>query len=221
MKAMILAAGRGERLHPLTETMPKPMIPISSEPIIAHQIRWLHRAGITEIVINLHHLGEQIERYLGNGGDLGVRITYCHEDELLDTGGGIVNALPHLGPDPFIVLNGDIWTNYPFKQLLGLTPHTSHLVLIPKPDYRELGDFYLEGDFVRRGDDADNDLVFCGIAVLTEATFEHAPTGVFSIARDVYLERLHHNEITGEIFTGTWFDMGTHQQLKALRRFCL
>ena len=216
MKAMILAAGKGKRLRPLTETMPKPMIPIASEPLIVHQIRWLRHAGISEIVINLHHLGEQIEKKLGRGTDLGVRITYCHEEKLLDTGGAIVNALPYLLPGPFLVLNGDIWTNYPFKRLVQQTPDTTHLVLTPKPSHLESGDFYLEGNLVRRGD--KNDLVFCGIGVLTENILRHAPDGIFSITKDIYFKRLSNAEITGEIYTGAWFDIGSPDQLKAVRR---
>ena len=219
MKAMILAAGHGKRLQPLTETMPKPMIPIASEPLIVHQIRWLRHAGISEIVINLHHLGAQIENKLGRGADLGVHITYCHEEELLGTGGAIVNALPFLLPGPFMVLNGDIWTNYPFKQLVQSPPVTTHLVLTPKPNHRESGDFCLEDNLVRRSE--KNDLVFCGIGVLTEEILSHAPDNIFSITQDLYFKRLSHNEITGEIYEGTWFDIGSHDQLKAVRRLYL
>ena len=219
MKAMILAAGYGKRLRPLTDMMPKPMIPIASEPLIVHQIRWLRHAGITEIVVNLHHLGDQIEKKLGHGTDLGVHITYCHEEELLDTGGAIANALPYLLPGPFLVLNGDIWTNYPFKQLVQRAADTTHLVLTPTPSHRESGDFCLEGNLVRRGD--NNDLVFCGIGVLTEDILRDAPLGIFSITQDVYFKRLRYDEITGEVYVGTWFDIGSHDQLKAVRRLYL
>ena len=219
MKAMILAAGHGKRLRPLTEAMPKPMIPIASEPLIVHQIRWLRHAGISEIVINLHHLGAQIENKLGRGADLGVHITYCHEEELLGTGGAIVKALPFLLPGPFMVLNGDIWTSYPFKQLVQSPPETTHLVLTPKPNHRESGDFYLEDNLVRRSE--KNDLVFCGISVLTEEILGHAPDDIFSITQDLYFKRLSHDEITGEIYEGTWFDIGSHDQLKAVRRLYL
>ena len=174
---MILAAGRGERLRPLTERVPKPLLPVGGEPLIVHQIRWLHRAGIKEIVINLHHLGAQIERTLGSGADLGVRIRYSPEPELLDTGGGVYSALPHLSPGPFVVLNGDIWTNYRFADLGQTRPHKAHLVLTPKPARRERADFHIERDAgisrVRRG--PGDDLTYCGIAVLDEALFAFAP----------------------------------------------
>ncbi|MCB1683719.1 MAG: NTP transferase domain-containing protein, partial [Pseudomonadales bacterium] len=108
MKAMILAAGRGERLRPLTDQTPKPMLRVHGRPLLEHQIEWLKAAGITDLVINLHHLGAQIENYFGDGERFGVRIRYSHESELLDTGGGILNALPLLGSEPFLVMNGDI-----------------------------------------------------------------------------------------------------------------
>ena len=221
MKAMILAAGRGERLLPLTESIPKPLIPISSEPIIVHQIRWLHRAGIKEIVINLHHLRDQIIDRLGSGGDLGVRIQYIHEDTLLDTGGGVKNALPLLGNEPFLVLNGDIWTNFPFRQLTSISPKAAHLILVNKPSNRSQGDFYLEDEFVRRGINETNNLVFSGIAVVSANAFSNCSKRIFSIAKDVYFPLSKNNAITGEIFDGTWFDIGTHAQLKAVRRIYL
>lgn len=214
---MILAAGRGTRLAPLTETMPKPMIPITSEPLIVHQLRWLHRAGIRDVVINLHHLGEQIERHLGRGGDFGVRIRYSREEELLDTGGGIARALPMLAPGPFLVLNGDVWTNFPFRTLTGRSPSRAHLVLTPAVPGQP-GDFRLDGGRARRGD--GNDLTFCGIAVLDEAIFEGAPGGAFSM-RDLYFEAAANGALEGERFDGTWIDIGTHEALKHVRRINL
>ena len=117
MKAMILAAGRGERLKPLTDQTPKPMLEVGGKPLIAHQIAWLSAAGINEIVINLHHLGDQIESFCGDGTQFGVSIRYSREAVLLETAGGIVNALPLLGERPFVLLNGDVFTDFPFGQL--------------------------------------------------------------------------------------------------------
>ena len=221
MKAMILAAGRGTRLAPLTEAMPKPMIPIASEPLIVHQLRWLHRAGIRDVVINLHHLGEQIRDHIGRGGDFGVRVQYSVEEELLETGGGILKALPMLGPEPFLVLNGDVWTNYPFRELSELAPQLAHLVLTPTPE-GQAGDFRLEGDSVRRdADDPDaRDLTFCGIAVLREAIFQDAPSGPFSM-RDLYFRAAAEGRLEGERFDGLWVDIGTHDQLRRVRRINL
>lgn len=212
---MILAAGRGERLRPLTDTMPKPMIPISSEPLIVHQLRWLRRAGIKEVVVNLHHLGEQIEAYVGSGRDLGVTVQYSHERELLDTGGGIANARSLLGDAPFLILNGDIWTNYSFRQLLEVAPASAHVVLTPKPPHREAADFHMDGDHVRRG--AANDLVYCGISVLSWQLFDAAPQAPFSL-RDLLFRAVAAGTLHGELFDGTWIDIGSHDQLKAVRR---
>ena len=221
MKAMILAAGRGERLKPLTERIPKPMIPIGSEPLIVHQLRWLHRAGIRDVVINVHHLGEQVERGLGGGADQGVRIRYSREEHLLNTGGGVKKALPLLEPGPFLVLNGDIWTNYPFRQLVDKRPQQAHLVLTPKPQHLVHGDFRLEGALVRReAPRVLNDLTFCGFGVLSAALFENSPDGAFSLA-DLYFRAAAAGELRGERFEGAWIDIGTPEQLKRVRRLTL
>ena len=215
---MILAAGRGERLRPLTERIPKPLIPIGSEPLIVHQLRWLHRAGIREVVINLHHLGDQIERTLGAGNDLGVRIHYSVEERLLDTGGGIKNALPVLGDEPFVLLNGDIWTSYRFANLVGVRPRLAHLVLTPTPPEKTRADFHLAGGRVRRG--AGNDLTYCGIAVITKALFAGAPDGPFSLTQPLF-EAAANGDLEGEVFDGAWIDIGTPDQLKRVRRLTL
>ena len=218
MKAMILAAGRGERLAPLTERIPKPMISVAGEPLLVHQVRWLRRAGIRDVVVNVHHLGEQIEQRLGDGTDLGVRILYSRERTLLDTGGGVKKALPHLGPGPFVVLNGDIWTNYPFRSLLGLRPAKAHLVLTPTPPHRPRADFHLDRGRVRRG--CGDDLTYCGIAVLDAALFTSSPAGAFSLA-DLFFAAAAEGSVSGEVFAGTWIDIGTPDQLKRVRRLTL
>ena len=219
MRAMILAAGRGERLRPLTERLPKPLIPLAGAPLIVHQLRWLHRAGIRDVVVNLHHLGEAIQQELGTGIDLGVRIHYRREPELLDTGGGIKNALPDLLPGPFVLLNGDIWTNYRFRDLIDVHPAKAHLVLTPTPAHKDRADFHLEATGgaarVRRG--AGSDLTYCGIAVLDESLFADAPDGAFPLT-DLLFRAADAGEMTGEIFAGTWIDIGTHGQLKRARR---
>ena len=220
MRAMILAAGRGDRLRPLTERIPKPLIPVAGEPLIVHQLRWLHRAGIRDVVINLHHLGEAIERALGTGRDLGVRIHYSHESELLlDTGGGIKRALPALGPGPFVVLNGDIWTNYAFRDLTHVQPDKAHLVLTPTPAHKDQADFFLDTTtataLVRRGN--DNNLTYCGIAVVAESLFDDSPDGPFSLTAPLF-KAVAAGEVTGEIFNGTWIDIGTPEELKRARR---
>lgn len=218
MKAMILAAGRGERLLPLTEKTPKPMIPIKGEPLMVHQIQWLRSAGINEVVVNVHHLADQIENHIGDGRDLGVTVQYSREETLLDTGGGIAAALPLLGDSPFLVLNGDIWTSYPFEQLVDRTPSAGHLVLTSKPKHRETADFALVDGHVERHGDSNDDLVFCGIAILNPILFADAPTGPFNVARELYFAAANSGHITGEQFKGTWFDIGTSDGLRAVRQ---
>ena len=216
---MILAAGRGERLRPLTDVLPKPLIPIGGAPLIGHQLRWLRRAGIREVVINLHHLGDKIAAQLGDGRDLGVRIAYSPEAALLDTGGGVRAALPLLGQAPFVLLNGDIWTNYPFRGLVGRCPEAAHVVLTPRPEHRPTGDFSLHGGHAQRHGDYRDDLVFCGIAVVHPRLFRGAPDGPFNIAWELYFAAARAGRLTGERFDGAWFDIGSPDQLKAARRF--
>ena len=157
MKAMILAAGRGARLKPLTDRRPKPMMEVGGAPLIGHQLRWLAGAGVKEAIINLHHLGEQIETYVGDGAAHGLAVAYSREPVLLDTGGGVVKALPWLGDEPFWLLNGDIYTDFPFRQFAKtLKPERlAHLLLTPTPAFRPSGDFeWVPGRF-RQNDGSD------------------------------------------------------------------
>ncbi len=211
MKAMILAAGRGERLRPMTDSTPKPLLEVAGVPLIVHQIRWLTAAGISELVINLHHLGEQIEQTLGSGDRFGINIHYSREAELLETGGGVVNALPLLGSDPFVILNGDIYTDFPLTDLrLNLAPDAElHLLLTPKPDFREVGDFtYAKGRVIARGDD----YVYCGIAVLRPEIFADQEVTAFSL-RDTFFSAVTRGAVSAQIWQGYWTDIGSLEQL--------
>ena len=214
-KAMILAAGRGARLRPLTDRTPKPLLPINGEPLLRHQLRWLRRGGVREVVINLWHLGGLIEAAIGDGRELGLRVRYSREAEPLDTGGGVKKALPGLLPGPFLVLNGDIWTDYPFERLLAVRPVAAHLVLTAKPRHRPAADFHLRHGRVRR-DPRQDDLTFCGIAMLAEALFADAPEGAFSL-RELYFRAAAAGELSGERFDGEWADIGTPEQLRRVR----
>jgi N-acetyl-alpha-D-muramate 1-phosphate uridylyltransferase len=216
MKAMILAAGRGERLRPLTDRMPKPLMDVGGEPLLAHQLRWLAAAGFREVVVNLHHLGEQIADRFGDGSAWGMQIRYSREARLLETGGGIVNALPLLGPDPFLLLNGDIFTDLPLTALpAGLERGTeAHLVVTPRPPFRERGDFDVAGGRVTaRGDG----YVYCGIAVLDPAALAGRRVEPFSL-RDVYFELIDRQALAAQIWDGYWTDIGSIEQLEAVRR---
>ncbi|MYD44178.1 MAG: nucleotidyltransferase family protein [Gammaproteobacteria bacterium] len=221
MKAMILAAGRGTRLRPLTEKIPKPMIPISSEPLIVHQLRWLKRAGIVDVVINLHHFADQIRGHLGSGRQFGVRISYSEEEALLETGGGIVNALELLGDEEFVVLNGDIWTAYRFQRTVQDLAATMHLILVPKPPHRDHGDFALAGvHALRHEDPLERPYVYSGIAFVKPEVLRDEPLRAFSLNEVMFRESAA-RRVTGELFDGIWHDIGTHEQLKVVRRLML
>lgn len=215
---MILAAGKGTRLLPLTETTPKPMILINSEPLIVHQIRWLKRAGIRDIVVNVHHLADQIESCLGSGRHLGVRVTLSHEPTLLETGGGIAHALKYLGSDPFIVLNGDVWTNYRFRSLACASTEFAHLVLRPIDATSCSRDFALTRKVVSRQRDVTGHThTFCGISLLHPRIFDAGLSGAFSLTRDLLFSLTKKNRVTGESFDGTWVDVGSPEGLKRAR----
>jgi len=213
MKAMILAAGRGERLRPLTDHTPKPMVAVHDRPLLAHQIEWLSRAHIKELVINLHHLGEQIEAHFGDGATFEVSITYSREKTLLDTGGGIVNALPLLGSAPFLILNGDIFTDFPFTDLAPIPDWADiHLVVTPKPDFREQGDFDFSDDRITaRGDG----YVYCGIAVLRPEIFAADRAEPFSL-RDRFFSAIEAGTVSAQVWEGYWIDIGSQAQLDAV-----
>ena len=215
MKAMILAAGLGTRLLPLTRTLPKPLFELAGKPLIRHQIDWLKASGITKIVINLHHLGEKIEAHLGDGKGLGVHIQYSRESELLDTGGGIVNALPLLGDAPFVLMLGDIWC--PEIEFPNALPPASlaHLILCPMHGKRSYGDFDLVGNRVVRT--SHRPFIFTGVALLHPALFDKCSNGPFSMTRDLLFHRLDSGEVSGEPYEGDWVDIGSLESLSALR----
>ena len=216
MKAMILAAGLGTRLLPITKTCPKPLVEVAGKPLLEHQISWLQAAGIEELVINLHHLGDMIEAHIGDGSRFGVRVTYSREQTLLDSGGGIAKALPLLGREPFIWINGDIWC--PEVVFPDALPRASlaHLILCPMQGRRDYGDFDLVRQTVTRG--AQRPFIFTGVALLDPALFDGYPAGPFSITRDLLFHRLGRDQVTGEIFGGDWADVGSLESLCALRK---
>lgn len=214
---MILAAGLGTRLRPLTDSIPKPLIEIRGTPLIVHQIGWLRDAGIKDLVINVHHLADQLIDQLGTGTHLGVQITFSRELELLNTGGGIVNALSHLGPHPFLLMNGDVWTNYPFTQLVRHQTTHAHLVLTPVK-YESNRDFTLDGKNVQRFEDLTrHDLTYSGIAVLNPRVFQEREAKPFSLTKDLIFTLIQQQKVTGEIFDGDWIDIGSPNSLSRLR----
>ena len=211
MKAMILAAGKGERMRPLTLTTPKPLVRAGGIPLIEYHLKALAIAGFTEIVINHAWLGQQIENYLGDGSQYGVRIHYSPEGEPLETGGGIFRALPLLGDDAFLVVNGDIWTDYDFSVLNRPIDGLAHLVLADNPAHHPAGDFSLRDGLVRDGQADDATLTYSGIAVLHPQLFKNCSAGAFKLA-PLLRAAMTQGQVTGERLNGLWVDVGTHER---------
>ena len=212
MKAMILAAGKGERMRPLTLTTPKPLVRAGGVPLIEYHLRALAAAGFDEIVINHAWLGQQIEDYLGDGSRYGVHIQYSPEGEPLETGGGIFRALPLLGDEAFVVVNGDIWTDYDFSVLHQPIVGLAHLVLANNPDHHPAGDFQLIDGQVRDGQADAPTLTYSGIAVLHPQLFEGCSAGAFKLA-PLLRSAMASGQVSGERLNGQWVDVGTHERL--------
>jgi MurNAc alpha-1-phosphate uridylyltransferase len=214
MKAMILAAGRGERMRPLTDQVPKPLLEVAGKSLIQYHIEALRDAGFHELVINYAWLGEQIVASLGDGARFGVDILYSPEPEgALETGGGIHNALSLLGDDAFLVVNGDIWTDYSCTRLNHPPEHLAHLVLVDNPSHHRQGDFSLDNGYVTDGGEAA--LTFSGIGLYRPEFFANCSPGVFPLA-PLLRAAMHSRHVTGEHYTGRWTDVGTQQRLAAL-----
>jgi MurNAc alpha-1-phosphate uridylyltransferase len=214
--AMILAAGRGERMRPLTDTIPKPLLDVRGETLIERHVRACANAGIRRIVINLWWLGAQIRDRLGDGSRYGVEIIYSEEAPApLETAGGLVRALPLLGAGPFIVVNGDIYTDYPLARLqLGMDAD-AHLVLVPNPPQHESGDFGLAGARVLA--EAAQRYTFAGIAIYRRAMFESCADGVRPL-KPLLVRAIERGCCSGELYQGLWEDVGTPGRLAALNR---
>lgn len=222
MKAMILAAGRGERMRPLTDTCPKPLLEAGGEPLIGHHLKRLQRAGITDVVINRAHLGHLIEARLGDGTAYGLSIAYSPESQALETAGGIRTALPLLGHDPFIVINGDVFADVDLADLslrartLSARGDLAHLVLVNNPPHHPTGDFHLEGTRVLST--GQPMLTFSGIGAYHPDLFaglnvnQRAPLG--PLLRKAMTE----GRISGQHHTGMWMDIGTPERLAELDR---
>ncbi len=225
MKAMILAAGRGERMRPLTDKMPKPLLEVAGKPLIVHHIESMVAAGIDDIVINHAYLGMQIVDALGNGSQYGANIEYSAEQEPLETGGGILQALPLLGDEPFIICNGDIWTDYPFARLLDCQLDLAHLVMVENPGHHTQGDFFLRDNgqvclktvtgipLKGKGKNA----TYAGISVLDPRLFTGSTEQSFAL-RVPLLAAMAEGRISGEFYSGSWVDVGTPQRLQQLEQ---
>lgn len=211
MRAMILAAGRGERLRPLTDEIPKSLIEVRGESLLERHLENVRSAGIETVVINLGWLGDKIVERVGSGKRYGLEVLYSQEgDNILETGGGIHKALPMLGADPFLVVNADIYTDMPVPDMQLADDHLGHLVMVPTPDYREHGDFDIEAGLVRNGDKAA--YTFSGVAIYRPEFFDGCEAGRFPLA-PMLREAADHRALSGSFYQGIWADVGTPERL--------
>ena len=225
-KAMILAAGLGKRMRPLTEHTPKPLLMAGGKPLIVWQIERLRDAGFTELVINHAHLGQRVEDFLGDGARLGVHIAWSREPEPLETAGGIATALEHLGNAPFLVTNGDVYVEYDYarlapvlKDMVDKPKHLAHLVLVDNPPHNPVGDFVLrDGQVVANSPltTRNSQLTFSGIGCYRPELFAGIAPLTKAPLAPLLRTAMANGQVTGEHFTGRWEDVGTPQRLTAL-----
>jgi MurNAc alpha-1-phosphate uridylyltransferase len=220
MRAMILAAGRGERMRPLTDTCPKPLLPVGGRPLIAWHLDALAAAGIREIVINHAHLGSMIEQALGDGTRWGVSIAYSREPRALETAGGIANALPLLGETPFLVVNGDVWCDFDFRRCATIAAQmsASHLlawcVLVDNPAHHPEGDFGVDRGMLSL--DAQPRRTFSGIGIYAPRLFESIPPGCSAALAPLLRQAISLGRAGAEYHFGRWVDVGTVERLGEL-----
>ncbi|MEW6444833.1 MAG: N-acetylmuramate alpha-1-phosphate uridylyltransferase MurU [Pseudomonadota bacterium] len=215
MKAMILAAGKGERMRPLTYETPKPLLSAGGKPLIVHHIEQLADSGFREIVINTAHLGAKIHATLRTGSRWGVRISYSHEGlSGLETAGGMNRALPLLGKQPFLTINADIWTDYPLEKLKFPITGLAHLVLTRNPEHNPQGDFFISpSGVIENSGEAMH--TYTGIAVLSPSIFDKLPIGTAKLA-PLLRNAASKEKVSGELYLGAWDDIGTPERLEAL-----
>jgi MurNAc alpha-1-phosphate uridylyltransferase len=218
MKAMILAAGRGERMRPLTDATPKPLLVAGGKPLIVWHLERLAACGFREVIVNHAHLGGKIEAALGDGGAFGLSIRYSPEPPgALETAGGIARALPLLGGDPFLVVNGDIWCDWDFRRAYTLSDRLAHLVLVDNPLRHAAGDFCLDGETVRYAADRVGPThTYAGIGVFSPGFFAGVPDGTVRKLRPLLDAAIARRALTGERHAGRWIDVGTPERLARL-----
>ena len=214
MKAMILAAGRGERMRPLTDHTPKPLLTVGGKPLIVWHLERLAKAGFKEVVINHAHLGEQIEEVLGDGSVWGLTIQYSPETIALETAGGIANTLPLLGEAPFLVVNGDVFTEIDFGALQLLSPNLAHLVMVDNPPQHPDGDFVLDSGKV--ADQGNQKFTFSGVGIYHPALFVDVEQGQAAKLAPLLRLAMAKGLVTGEYYQGVWHDIGTPERLSFL-----
>ena len=216
--AMILAAGRGERMRPLTDHTPKPLLDVAGQPLIAHTLHRLARAGCERVVINCAHLGEQLPAALGNGERFQLDIRYSHEGEALETAGGIIHAMPLIDADQFVVINGDVWCDHPLKTLFDteLSHDLAHLVMVDNPPQHPNGDFALQDARLQAKPDPQSvGYTYSGIGLYASEMFKGYCEG-FRPLRPLLDKAMLENRVSGEHYHGEWRDIGTPERLAAL-----
>ncbi|MGC4028338.1 MAG: nucleotidyltransferase family protein [Steroidobacteraceae bacterium] len=216
MKAMLLAAGRGERMRPLTDTTPKPLLEAGGQPLVAWHLQRLAQAGITDIVINLSWLGEQIAQRLGDGSAYGVAIAYSREPwPALETGGGLRQALPLLGSEPFLLVNGDVFTDIDFRGIALRSGDLAQLVLVPNPAHHPQGDFWLDAAGRVVAQATGERLTYSGVAIIDPALLADSEPGRFPLL-PLLLSARDSGRLGGQKHSGRWLDIGTPQRLAEL-----
>jgi N-acetyl-alpha-D-muramate 1-phosphate uridylyltransferase len=214
-RAMLLAAGRGERMRPLTDKVPKPLLPVRGKPLIVHHLERLASSGVREVVINVAWLGERIRAALGDGSAFGLSIRYSEEGaQALETGGGIFQALPWLGSEPFLVVNGDVFTDFDFGALSIGPEALAHLVLVPNPVQHPQGDFGLDDG--RVGETGSTRWTYSGIGLYRAQLFDGCQPGRFPLL-PLLRRAIAAGRLSGEIYRGGWSDVGTVERLAALQ----
>lgn len=216
MIAMILAAGRGERLRPLTDEVPKALVEVNGQSLLERHLETVRDAGIRSVIINLGWLGEKIVERIGSGKRYGIEVVYSPEgNNVLETGGGIHKALPMLGDEPFLVMNADIVTDMPIPDIELDADHLGHLVMVPTPDYRDCGDFELRDGLVRN--DIAAMLTFSGVAIYRRELLDGCEAGRFPLA-PILREAADAKRLSGALYKGMWADAGTPERLAAIRQ---
>lgn len=218
---MILAAGLGKRMQPLTANLPKPLLQVGGKSLIERQIDRLKDAGVTEFVINHFYLGQMIEEHLGDGSALGVKIIYSREPIQLETAGGIIKSLPKLQDESFIVVNSDVWSDFDFSSLQPVdgVDRLAHLVLVRNAEHNPLGDFHID-DRGRVHEDPDAEggkLTFSGISVMHRNLFAGLPIQPMSVI-PLLQQAMSENKVSGEIHSGVWVDVGTPERLQEVQK---
>lgn len=220
MKAMILAAGLGQRMRPLTDHQPKPLLPLRGKPLIQYHLESLAQMGVAQVVINLAYLGDLVRAFVGDGSRWGLQVSYSEEPEPLETGGGLVRALPLLGTEPFLLVNADVWTDWSFdvwRQRTLAAGQLGHLLLVPNPDFHPAGDFGLNQSGYLRSDEQLPRYTFAGISLVHPDLVAAYPQRREKFPLVEALRwAIAAGRVTGEVYTGGWSDVGTPARLADL-----